>query len=926
MDISGYASTTKNKPALETSSNISPKNIIKAGPVPVIKVAMFDFRSYADAEFEFLRHKSNYVKGPNGAGKSNIYKAITWAIFSSKKDKPHPTGTKGTVIVKVTIGNLYIRRSCVPDTLRVRHNEKVYKGEDAEETLRTIFGTKKQWMSSCYLKSCIHSFVAATPQQRSIILDGMVENDEIAKLKINTLITTAKTELKELDKTHDRLQTTYHCRYEGIKLNHKLILDDKEEAILTQKLDNYLDMEKEYKRDIDTLRTLKAQRITLVKSIDKYSDYNNDYLEQLKDQQAKYRVYQPKKLALDRATKEVRKYFPAGDVNIFMAAELDDALVRDKMYSMNMTLCKNLKIIYSPKIIAAKIASLEHSLNHQKLFTQLKEYDKVSKQVDDLKDKLININISKAPQEIEKLQRNIKYAMVFERRRDLEILDEELTEVKRKLADLLELNSGEYIRDFIKIITTNNTDISGQSILDIHDQYRQLMETLPSSIDTIEKRLEDDEQLLMDINRSKTAESCPHCHHAVKIVGGKLHKFDGKIVEGNVAEITKRITVLKKLIKINLVPIPEGLVRINVSNAKTQIKVATKGIDLEKQIEKLKLKLNAELIPDDVEEVVYSEAVERIDELKRYLQINTTLQEAAGKLATMIRPVIPDNVEIVDIETSRILLDKLRQINYVEKPIILPEAIRAAINYHTAVTAIATFKNIEPISDNEVIEYASGLAILNASTVSLTENEIKSARITTTQVMLDKVINKISNIRQQIEISAKQIKMAADHKALTRAANTLEKKHKRVAWLLEFRQEYEIGSKECIIDTITRIEKNVNSFLYNMGTDITVNISHENNIKVICLKDGIKFGKPEELSSGEASLVSFGFNIAFSLESDNDILILDEVTDKLSVENKDYCIELLLEIMQEYNKTLLISDHHCHSGDYDNIIEVKKNV
>ena len=65
------------------------------------------------------------------------------------------------------------------------------------------------------------------------------------------------------------------------------------------------------------------------------------------------------------------------------------------------------------------------------------------------------------------------------------------------------------------------------------------------------------------------------------------------------------------------------------------------------------------------------------------------------------------------------------------------------------------------------------------------------------------------------------------------------------------------------------------------------------NIKIDCIKNGYSCGSIKELSDGEASLVSFALNIAFSLQTEFDLLILDEVTDKLSEVNKDLCIEAI---------------------------------
>ena len=469
--------------------------------------------------------------------------------------------------------------------------------------------------------------------------------------------------------------------------------------------------------------------------------------------------------------------------------------------------------------------------------------------------------------------------------------------------------------------------ISKQWILDNYEEYEKLIAQLPNeykkdfNFKQIDQKLEEERKLVEEIERSNKALKCPYCEHAVRLMEGTLHPYDGKIVAGDVKEINKRIEILVKASKIKLPEKPEGLVKINLNEIRKKIEIGNKIKLLEKQLLELENEIAKDPIPSDVTYIEYKEGVEQIDKMKRYIVTRNEIKELEGALSKMKKPEIPKSVQSVDVNKAGRELETLKTIKFIEEPKVSSVAIKASIDYYEAKEQLPN--ECDKVTNENIVEYASGLTILNTSRTNLEENTTKREKIKTTKLGLMSISKKVKDTKTKLEESNKHKIMLKDHVKLKESEDVLEKKKEYLANLQESKEIAEKAAKICIEDIIGLVESNVNNFLYNLGTDIFVKIASGDKVKIKCYKgDGLDYGKPSELSKGEQSYVSFAFNIAFGLISDNDILILDEVTDKLSVDNKDKCIELLLEIMSENKKTLIITDHHCHSGDYDHIIDL----
>ena len=167
--------------------------------------------------------------------------------------------------------------------------------------------------------------------------------------------------------------------------------------------------------------------------------------------------------------------------------------------------------------------------------------------------------------------------------------------------------------------------------------------------------------------------------------------------------------------------------------------------------------------------------------------------------------------------------------------------------------------------------------------------------------------------------------------------------------VLEFKNLYESKCRSMLPATAYNLQQYVNAFLEEIECIVRISLLIGDKVKIQCYRGGVKLGDFKDLSKGERSMTSFALSVAFALESPVDVLIMDEITDGLRGDNKDACIETLFYItafdksggedevkerisllskpMQilvsgHSKKTLAFTDHHCHYGHYDKVIDL----
>ena len=893
-----------------------------------VRVIIKGFLSHAKSRFEFPLGLSTHIRGQNGSGKSDIYRAIRWALYASKSDNVHPIGTSNCVEVKLYIGdNIFIKRTAVPNTIYLRHGTKTkdkaeikkYTGLDAVTMIEQLFGTKKHWQLCSHISSHIHPFISASGPQRVEMLNDLIGSDENIKKILATLTYESKSTVKTLDASYTKKLIEYDVIYKDVKLDESLILTTQEAKYIEKDLASEREKHK-------TLQVMLAKKFTVEsriaieeKMLFEKSDFIADGLAELRIERLKTSEYFPAKARVDKVQLTIKEKID----RVFTTNDLDQAIIDENKFRQNDSKCKAANVSFDKSSIDSTIEQVELSLSYADNLEKAKDYNTLSNKITkfgssnncDPTQNYIQNKVIVLKDNLVTAEHNIGFSSLLRKHLEIKKIIKDIEDIKSIVG-----NPEEYI-------SKNEVLLSNQWILDARISYQKLYASLeqgnlPKDINKIvNSRLVSTISSLKDIERSKTALACPHCMKLIVYSKDGIAKFDGVLADDNSDKLKRDLDILTKLSSMKYPDAPDWLTKVNVKQVKANIAHANKALLLDEHLSKLKLNLCD--LPGDVIEVDEQKTRNNIKVLKSSIAQHEECLRMIIKLSTMTLPIIPKSVTQISKTKAEETLSILKSIELCNPPEYSPSMIRNMIELNNAHKALSKLtRPSKSITEKDVVAYASNLTLKENSIKVLSSLNSKLAELDVTKNTVKESLSKISSLKKKLYISTLQTTLKEETEVLNAMCDELDAKKQEYEDIVEFKDIVENDCRKCIATTLRGIQTTANSFLESVGTDIRMVLVHDEKIKIVCLRDGNVYGKPDRLSSGEGSLVSFALTIAFSLQSRNSILILDEATDKLSIDNKDKCVELLLEIMKENNKTVLLTDHHCHSGDYDKVIDL----
>jgi hypothetical protein len=920
-----------------------------------MEISLKGFRSHINSHYLFPENLSTYIHGPNGSGKSDIYRAIRWSLFPKKSDKVHPIfSTSSYVEVIIKFAGIKIKRTCSPNTVCINTDKGKYLGLDAEEVIKNIFGNYKLWKLCSHLESNKHPFMSSNSSQRIEIMNDIVSFDEDMRKKIATIITESKADMKLFQQQYDKENIKFGVEYEGLELNKNLIMT-KPEVVQTRK--NIDCMSFDLSKMIENLSMLsvlnsRLNKINqLIKNLSKYSD---EGLENLRINRNKCLIYLPLKNEIKRLDNLFKNINISVDdaLNLHLTQkDIDNCLVIMKTRETYAKKCLSIGIDYSEESIKNALRVSNSILAMEANIISLQKYEKIVSECNVLFSKISRAQaepfseiysdcnngtkatilesiknaekmLADAEEQLSYTELCLSYASAFEKNESIKSLEKEISDIFSKLK----------IQDAEEYILTMEEHLKDQEVYLRRDEFEEIYKKLsygkkiPSNpSDFIAIKLEESIKEIGNIEMSKKTVKCPYCLSNIICGPDGLKKYEGEYIDNskiNTLENTLRsdIAYLKTLSKMRYPSIRDGASRKNIINIKDNIALANKAIILNGRF--IKKKKKAVAIPDNVQKINSLDAKHSIAKLKSLIINLNSFINLAKKLSSMEKPDIILNPKIT-IEEAKKIISELQYIKYIEEPRYSPSQMRIIIEYLECVEKLSHTEVPDLIvSEEDIISYSSKLNNLNELKIEINKIENKKVLIDASQEKAEDLKNKIAELNKNLELHVKHSKMRKDSKSLKKFQKHLDKKIKYYDSSVEFLEIFEDSSKKCCSNIINSIQRDANLFLSSIESMIRINISYTDKITISCTKNGTEIGKISELSEGEQSLVSFSISIAFCLKSRNNIVIMDEITDKISVENKDKCIERMLEIFKQNNKLLLITDHSCSSGDYDNSIEL----
>lgn len=223
----------------------------------------------------------------------------------------------------------------------------------------------------------------------------------------------------------------------------------------------------------------------------------------------------------------------------------------------------------------------------------------------------------------------------------------------------------------------------------------------------------------------------------------------------------------------------------------------------------------------------------------------------------------------------------------------------------------------------EVRQYSSDLTSLELLCVQLKEVEVGLSTITISPLALLQSRKEVTDLEQRVADHEKHSVMEEKMSVIRDAAAKMDVKQTQYDRACEYKEYFDSGYEIRMRDCLVLLSSDVNTFLSDCGSAVRVELpTLTGKNKLICYNGRGRVGAPTDLSDGELSILSLAVRISFCLLSNRNLVILDEVTREMDPEAKDMCIEHVLEMMKKAEKTVLLTNHGCHMGDYDTVLDL----
>ncbi|CAH6420667.1 Hypothetical protein POVR2_LOCUS219 [uncultured virus] len=853
--------------------------------------------------------EATYICGPNGSGKTDIYRAIRWVLFGKRSDKVHPTDTSTTVGVSLRMGKIRVLRTALPDTITVHNDTKVMQGEDAEATIRAIYGTRDAWELSSYVRG-IHPFITANSQKRVEILNEITEEGK-ARDVLLALISRLKAEVKTLSSNYDKEMIRYEAVYGSEPVLTSKILLEQDRLSLTAELSQARKLQASYQTQIDLQASLTKNISGLAARIAQIGEPSNEILVLLREQAACSTKYTLAKKNLDRLQ---AMRIPAATIAV-TPEMIDTAIVTERNHAASVSSFSKLDVSHNPQAVRDKIKDYELSLEYSEIALANSRYIKLRDSCPAVASSVLEATQQalELQQEMDRLSLLIKYAPALEIEANYARTASKLVKVDVDLhtyaADLerqidqqqVYLDRDYYEQEYFKIVGNQAAADAVTVVLDLMNQIR----------DSIAK-----------IEQSKVVMTCPCCSGNLVQVGNKLAKFEGEVATGDTVVLRRRLQLLTKLATIKYPAIPNCARLSSIDDARQQARLARELIVLEAKRVK---------IPTGIDRLKTTVAVANASLVNMKAKL-ATVQQCKAILTELasLPPLrdIPAGIKVVSDSVAREQIKQLDRLVYVPKPTVSVATLKQQLELQAATMALEELVKPERlVTETEVREYSSKLTQFELLSRQLEDAQTELALITVTREMLTEVRARVREIEAKLAADKKYTTMDLQAVHIETIADDLDKKRAEYDAVLEyFEHHFKPGSDIRLSDCSRGLANDVNALLSSCESKIRITIPLKSDrTKIVCYSNGKKIGAPTELSDGELSLVSFAFRICFCLMRKSDsMIILDEVTREMSANVKDKCIELAIEIAKSSGKTLLVTDHTSICGDYYKVIDLTK--
>ena len=801
-----------------------------------------------------------------------------------------------------------------------------------------MFGTRRLFDLQCNFSELINPFIALPGPQRMDVMNEMSGNSADAKHRISLLMSQTKETAEAARIRHIKTKAAHDALFDtNSVLNTALILSAADAAHKTQELQHTQTQLVTCTDQLSHQRVYhqKSREITL--RLSQLGTPSHETFLVLQADLAACTIYARAHQATSAALAAAATYFSSRELqqDQYTPEDIAAAVEVQRIRGVCCAIAQRNNVVYTQEAVHDRLRTIDGLIAGSDLSVQVQEYHRHCARYDAMRaavGALADTSMTDLLSMQARLDTSLQYTMMWHAHVSLQELQARCTGQSRQ-----------------QLSETLQQALSDVAVLPVFEQRRkyealsvQLLQAVISPAEAADRHAQL-RQRLDDAERSRSVHTCPHCAGAVKMVAQTLVKHtDAVVVLDDERGMLEQTRCLLRLSVMQYPAVPPGSLEGDITALRALIIHCKDQIAWLIQIEAQKH--FAQPLPEGYAYVPNSEY--QLANVRHALD----LRREYDRLPAVQMPVTPLGFVVAVVDCVE-LQEQRRQLLTVSFPVTLKsaDAIRAHIAYRDAVTRQQTLAvPSDRVTESDVTTYRENLLLYQHLQRDLTEVTQHIASIQWTRAHKSEMEQSVSTLTQQLRDSNHHAAMRTSSELLTVAERELQDATEELSDIQAFKTVYDTASRECVPGVAGRLQRYTNAFLEEIESPMRVALVITDKIKVQCFKSGALMGEITNVSRGERSCVYFAFNVAFALESPLDLLIMDEVTDKLSPVNKDRCLELLLavtsfpqdvpreQIEQLTNisramktlvsghnrKTLMFTDHHHHQGGCDDTIDL----
>jgi len=892
------------------------------------------FRGYDTYELE-VANCVTLIRGRSGAGKSTIFQAIYWLLYGSMRNI-YPHGKKGGYLsVEMELEGNTIKRQTKPSRLTFNQLE----GEEAQQAINKLYGTKDRWLATCYIQQGQHcTLLTGTASDRLDVLNQLSFCDDDPSAFIDKIEQRLKTELTQLEQItkeyNSELEQLGQPDYDSTVTSDKIAELTKLEEQLTASLSQWSDKLTQQQGLHKHKQELQARLASVSEELLTLSWSDTDRMKELihkVEQVDKHRQAYERDAPIADDIRAKLAELPEGTCPVDATTLSQLSMQYDKQKE-GIAICNSYSVDYNRQAVDNRLKDI---LTLRACCGDYQAYIANVNRAEQIRQQLSQLNVEQIDErqwwEIEDKYRKQQASIAICNRYCIPYQQEAIDARKSELQDLIR-----------KIIANHEAKTK---LADIDKQIQQINTKLaklqlPQLPEDRSAELEAKRQQLARLKEAQEVLTCPHCQKGVKLQNNKLVPtvIDRVDISG-IDSLSREVDKLRAYcsarssleweydtIKAKRKPLIKELERLQAIKSDIHVQQLPDG-----KAEAAELRQLNEVQVLDIDYQTAQQGYQRYQLIKELdsLDLTPVSDLDPHKLDAEYRAL--SRVEVIELQHDVPVLQQL----YTRQQ--LQQQLQSLVTQplHIDLTGVE-----ELFSDCSSIE-AMNKQLANAINNNQRYQRLQTQKDTLTESIAAIVIDpelegKVSDLKTRLAKVNKELRYATYSLQVIQFKQYLEDKR---VWLDDCRRsvqalgnlksvaqrvEYEL--LESTVATINLMMDKALSLMFEEPITVTLSLyrQQKNGIKPVVNLSieyrGGEYDNINQLSGGEGDRVSLALIIALNHLSGSPLLLLDETLASLDDAYRQAAIKAL-RLLED--KVVMVISHEDVEGNYDHTISLQ---